>query len=335
MKIAFFETTKSDEEYLRPFFLEHEVFFSPDPLTEETVSQIKDYDIVSVFIYSIVNKAVIDALPSVRCFTTRSTGFDHIDVGACKERSIAILNVPYYGENTVAEHTFALILALSRNVHKSYARGLKGDFSADGLIGFDLKNKTLGVIGTGHIGLHTIRIAKGFGMHVLAFDIHHDVFLSEILHFNYASLDEVLSTSDIVTIHTPYNERTHHLINKGNIGKIKKGALLINTSRGSIVDNEALIEALDNATLAGAGLDVLEGEEYIKEEQQCLYENCSPVQARQREQDKNLLSRDNVVFTPHIAFYSKEALDRILETTKQNIIEFTLGQKENCVDCLV
>lgn len=332
MKIAFFEITEADEEYLKPLFLEHEVFFSPDPLTEENASRVAEYDIVSVFIYSLIDKAVLATLKNIQCIATRSTGFDHIDMDICKERDIAVLNVPYYGENTVAEHTFALILALSRNVHKSYARGLKGDFSMDGLIGFDLKNKTLGVIGTGHIGLHTIRIAKGFGMHVLAFDIHHDIFLSEILHFNYVSLDEVFARSDIITIHAPHNEHTHHLINKENIGKIKRGALLINTSRGGIVENEALIEGLDKNILSGAGFDVLEGEEYMKEGHQCLYRNCSPIQMLQREQNKNLLSRDNVVFTPHIAFYSKEAIDRILETTQQNITQFILGREENRVD---
>lgn len=334
MKIAFFEATESDKAYLAPLFQDHEVFFFPEPLTEANKEKAEEADIISVFIYSIINKAVIEQLKNVRCITTRSTGFDHIDVALCKERGIAVLNVPYYGENTVAEHTFALILALSRNVHKSYARGLKEDFSMKGLIGFDLKNKTLGVIGTGHIGLHVIRIAKGFGMHVLAFDVHHDVFLSEILHFNYAPLDEVLAQSDIVTIHAPYNEHTHHLINRQNIKKIKKGALLINTSRGGIIENEALIEALDDQTLSGAGLDVLEGEEFIKEEQQCLYENCDPIRARQIEQNKNLLSRDNVVFTPHIAFYSEEALKRILDTTLENIKQFILGKIENSVSVL-
>lgn len=334
MKIAFFETTESDQKYLAPLFQDHEVFFSAEPLTEKNVEEAEDYEIISVFIYSVIDKAVVDGLKCVRCIATRSTGFDHIDVASCEERSIAVLNVPHYGENTVAEHTFALILALSRNVHKSYARGLKEDFSMNGLIGFDLKNKTLGVIGTGHIGLHVIRIAKGFGMHVIANDIHHDVFLSEILHFNYVSLDEVLSQSDIVTIHTPYNEHTHHLINHENIQKIKKGALLINTSRGGIVENEALIEALDTDILSGAGLDVLEGEEHIKEEQQCLYENCDPAQVRQREQNKNLLSRDNVVYTPHIGFYSKEALNRILETTRENISQFISGRVENQVNFL-
>ena len=331
MKIVFFEATESDKKYLAPMFPNHEVLFFSEPLTAENKEKARDAEIISVFIYSVVNKAIIEHLENARCIATRSTGFDHIDIASCAEKNIAVLNVPYYGENTVAEHTFALILALSRNVHKSYARGLKENFSMQGLIGFDLKNKTLGVIGTGHIGLHVIRIAKGFGMHVLAYDVHHDIFLSEILHFNYVSLDDVLAQSDIITIHVPYNEHTHHLISRENIKKIKPGSLLINTARGGIVENGALIEALDNHTLSGVGLDVLEGAEYIKEGQQCLYEDCDPVQARQIEQNKNLLSRDNVVYTPHIGFYSEEALKRILDTTIENITQFTLGKIENSV----
>lgn len=331
MRIAFFETNESDQEYISRTLKGHELFFFAEPLTEKNVTQVGSYEVISVFIYSTLNRDIISQLKNVRFITTRSTGFDHIDTAACQEKGILVSNVPHYGENTVAEHTFALILALSRNVHKSYARGLKEDFSIQGLMGFDLKDKTLGVIGTGRIGLHVIRIAKGFGMHVVAFDVYHDTFLSEILHYKYASLDEVLSQSDIVTLHTPYNEHTHHLINKENIKKIKRGGLLINTARGGIIDNEALIEALDNGTLSGAGLDVLEGEEYIREESQCLHDNCTPTQARQIKQNHNLLGRDNVVFTPHIGFYSQEALHRILDTTLQNITQFTLGKIENSV----
>lgn len=331
MKIAIFEATDSDKKYLSPHFSQYETIFFEGPLTKENASEAADCDVISVFIYSEVSRPVIEQLEKVRCIATRSTGFDHVDADACREKNIAVLNVPYYGENTVAEHTFALILALSRNVHKSYARGLKGDFSIEGLIGFDLKDKTLGVIGTGHIGLHVIRIAKGFGMHVLAFDTRHDVFLSEILHFKYASMDEVFAQSDIVTVHVPYNEHTHHLINSENILKMKPKSLLINTSRGGIIENSALIEALDKGILSGAGLDVLEGEELVKEEKQCLTVDCSPVQAKQREENKDLLSRDNVVFTPHIGFYSEEALRRILDTTIANIDCFEQGKVVNSV----
>lgn len=331
MKIAFFETNGSDRDYLSKVLIGHELFFFTEPLTEKNAPQAETYEIISVFISSIIDRTVIKQLKSVRLIATRSTGFDHIDIAFCQEKNITVSNVPHYGENTVAEHTFALILALSRNVHKSYARGQKGDFSIDGLIGFDLKDKTLGVIGTGHIGLHVIRIAKGFGMHVVAYDVYHDTFLSEILHYKYAPLEEVLSQSDIVTLHVPYNKHTHHLINQDNIKKIKRGGLLINTARGGIIDNEALVVALDDGTLSGAGLDVLEGEEYIKEENQCLQKNCGPTEARQIKQNRNLLSRDNVVFTPHIGFYSEEALRRILDTTLQNITQFALGKIENVV----
>ncbi|MDD2766857.1 MAG: NAD(P)-dependent oxidoreductase [Candidatus Moranbacteria bacterium] len=334
MKIAFFETSASDQAFLSPLLQGHDVSFFSEPLTKENVTVASEYEVVSVFIYSTLTADIIDQLHNVRCIATRSTGFDHIDLPTCETKDITVLHVPHYGENTVAEHAFALILALSRNVHKSYARGLKEDFSIEGLIGFDLKDKTLGVIGTGRIGLHVIRIAKGFGMHVLAFDVFHNTLLSEILHFSYASLDEVLAQSDIITLHTPYNKHTHHLINNETIKKIKKGALLINTARGGLIENEALIKALDEKILSGAGLDVLEGEEYIKEEGQCLHEDCAPSRAHQIDQNKNLLSRDNVVFTPHIGFYSEEALKRILETTAENIVQYGLGKKENQVHSL-
>lgn len=331
MHIAFFETNENDKKYLTERLASHELLFFEEPLTEKNASLASDCEIISVFIYSVVNESVIDALPKLRSITTRSTGFDHINIAYCAEKNITVQNVPYYGENTVAEHTFALILALSRNVHKSYMRGKQNDFSIDGLIGFDLKDKILGVVGTGHIGLHVIRIAKGFGMHVLAYDTAQNTFLSEVLHFNYAPLDKVLSQSDIVTLHVPYNEHTHYLINRESLAKMKNGSLLINTSRGGVIETEAMIEALDKGTLGGVGLDVLEGEGQIKEENQSLHSNPELQKERSGELQKNLIDRENVVFTPHIAFYSKEALERILDTTVSNILQFTLEKVENSV----
>ena len=299
-------------------------------LTVESAQKAKDCEVVSVFINSKVDKVVLDVLPKLRLITTRSTGFDHIHKEECKARGILIANVPYYGENTVAEHAFALILALSRNVHKSYIRTLRNDFSIDGLKGFDLNGKTLGVIGTGRIGMHVIRIAKGFGMHVLAFDAHQDVFLSEILHFNYVDMDTLLAQSDIISLHLPYTDSTHHLINDDTIQKMKPGVLLINTARGGLIDNNALIQALDQNIVAGAGLDVLEGEEWIREEKQLL-RHTEESSARLEELLKNhlLLSQDNVVFTPHIAFYSQEALERILHSTFASIDSFERGNLLN------
>ena len=328
MRIAFFETTDRDEAYLKDKLPGHDLVFHKEALNAETAEMAADCSIVSIFIYSEITGDVLEKMPEVKAIMTRSTGFDHINIAACNEKGVAVKNVPFYGENTVAEHTFALILALSRNVHKSYARGLKGDFSIDGLMGFDLKDKTLGVIGTGRIGLHVIRIAKGFGMHVLAFDTQKNTFISEVLHYNYTTMDDLLAKSDIITLHVPYNDHTHHLINRQNIQKIKRGALLINTARGGVVENEAIIEALDKGILAGAGLDVLEGEQSVKEENQCLHMECG-TEGEERGANQGLLARDNVVFTPHIGFYSGEALERILDTTVENIQSSISGERTN------
>jgi D-lactate dehydrogenase len=242
-----------------------------------------------------------------------------------------VSNVPFYGENTVAEHTFALILALSRKVHEAFVRVRAGNFSLDGLRGFDLKDKTIGVVGAGHIGLHVIRIARGFGMSVLAFDVRRDNFLAEVLGFTYADLDALLGRSDIITLHAPYSKHTHHLINRDNVGRIKPGAILINTARGALVDTDALLMALEKKILAGAGLDVLEGEETVYEESALLGDSVNPERLRQAIQNHLILKHPNVVFTPHNAFNSQEALERILQTAADNIAAFAAGTPKNVV----
>jgi len=298
-------------------------------LTLENVEMVKDFEVISVFVFSDLTKNILDKMNKLKLVTTRSTGFDHIDVKALAKRKIKIENVPFYGENTVAEHTFALILALSRNVHNSYIRTLQNNFKIEGLIGFDLKGKTIGVVGAGNIGLNVIKIARGFGMKVVAYEINKNKFLAEVMDFKYVGLEELLKTADIITLHVPLNKYTEHLINSENIKLIKKGSILINTSRGGVIDTDALISALDNKTLAGAGLDVIEGEEYIMEEKELLYESANVDVLRDIARDRILLSKDNVVFTPHIAFYSHEALERILETTADNICCFLDGKINN------
>lgn len=332
MRMAFFEIQDWEKDYLEKRLKDHTLRFYNQPLALENTKEVSDFDILSIFIYSKVERQIIQQLPKLKLLTTRSTGFDHIDVKECKNRGIIVCNVPYYGENTVAEHTFGLILSLSRNIHKAYVRTLKQDYSIDGLKGFDLKGKTIGIIGAGHIGLHVIRVAKSFGMNVLAYNLNQDNFLTEVLGFRYVSLKELLENSDIITLHVPYNKSTHHLINKETIKQIKKGAILINTSRGGVVDTEALIEALDKKILAGVGLDVLEGEELIKEEKQLLSDPKKAEVFGQIIRDHILLNNDNVVFTPHIAFYSQEALERILDTTVENIDSFLTGKQQNTVE---
>ena len=331
MRIAFFEVEDWEEEYLKGKLSGHQLKFSNEKLSLENTAQIKDFDALSVFIYSKIDEQIIQAIPNLKLVTTRSTGFDHIDIDVCKKRGITVCNVPSYGENTVAEHTFALILSLSRNMCKACIRRFEQDFSIEGLEGFDLKGKTIGVVGTGQIGLHVIRIAKGFGMNVVAYDVRQNKLLSEVLEFEYVTLEDLLARSDVITLHVPHMKATHHLMNKDTFKLVKKGAILINTARGSIVDTEALIDALDKKILAGAGLDVFEGEEVIKEEKQLLYEPKNLEVLASLVKDHILLSKDNVVFTPHIAFYSKEALERILETTVENVAAFVSGKPQNVV----
>ena len=327
MNIIFFEAAPWERRYLTKALKSSGVRcdFIADPLTEQSIAEAKQAAILSVFIYSRVTAAVLKKLPHLKLIATRSTGFDHIDLKACRQRQILVANVPAYGENTVAEHTFALILALSRNLHKAYVRTVRGDFSLTGLQGFDLKGKTIGVVGAGRIGLHVIKMAKGFGMRVLAYDTRQDPFLSEVLDFRYATLSEVLKASDIISLHLPYMASTHHLMNRDRFRLMKRGALFINTARGGLVDTNALVEALDTGIVGGAGLDVLEGEELVKEERQLLEKDFPKERLVTALKNNILLHRENVVITPHIAFDSREALQRILDTTVANIRGFLAG----------
>ncbi len=333
MKIALFELHEWEEKFLRQRLEPaHTLVAYRSVVTEAALAEIADAAVVSPFIYSHLTAARLAQLPQLKLVATRSTGFDHIDLAACDRRGVVVCNVPSYGENTVAEHTFALILALSRKVHEAFVRVRAGNFSLDGLRGFDLKGKTIGVVGAGHIGLHVIRIARGFGMKVLAFDVHRDNFLAEVLGFEYADIETLLGRSDIISLHAPYNRHTHHLINTGNIRQIKHGAVLINTSRGGLVDTAALWQALDAGILAGAGLDVLEGEEAVLEESALLDDTANPELLRRAIQNHLILKKPNVVFTPHNAFNSQEALERILQTSADNIVAFAAGTPKNIVN---
>ena len=322
-----------EEPYLQEKLPGHQLTFIRRPLQQQDWPGLARTEILSPFIYTAVNAEVLDKLPNLKFIATRSTGFDHIDVEVCHERKIKVANVPYYGENTVAEHTWALILALSRKIFQSYERTERGNFLIDdSLRGFDLKNKILGVIGCGHIGQHVVKIARAFEMRVLVFDPRADKALASKFGFTYVSLDTLLKESDVITLHAPYNERTHHLLNADNMKLIKKGAVLVNTARGGLIDTQALVQALANGTLAGAGLDVLEEESNIREESQVLSpEFHKTVDYRNLIANHVLQSRDDVIITPHNAFNSKEAIRRILDTTIENIKSYLEGKPVNVV----
>ena len=317
-KIAFFEMEEWEKPYLKKEFKNHKLYFFDDELNEKNAN--KDFDIISVFIYSKVDKKILDKFENLKLIATRSTGFDHIDLKECKKRKIIVCNVPNYGENTVAEHTFALILNLTRKIHKAWERTRRLDFSITGLRGTDLRGKTIGVIGVGNIGKHVVRIANGFEMNVIAFEPHKHKKLAKEMNFKDVSFDYLLKNSDIITLHCPYNKHTHHMINKNNIGKIKKNALLINTSRGGLIETNALVNALVSGILKGAGLDVLEDECYVREDKEVMSKHF-PKKCDMRIILENhiLAKKDNVIITPHNAFNSIEALERILDTTVDNV----------------
>ena len=332
-KIVFLEVEDSWEQtYLRRAFGDDALYL---PGTADEIKPPGDCEVLSVFIKSKIDDHKMASMPRLKLITTRSTGFDHIDTAAAAKRGVLVSNVPVYGENTVAEHTFALILSLSRNLRKAYFRTMQNDFSIKGLMGFDLKGKTIGIIGTGHIGLHVIRMAIGFGMKVIAFDVKQNTFLSEVMGFEYSDLDNLLMKSDILSLHVPFMPSTKHLINKNTIKKIKKGAILINTARGGLVETGALVQALDEGILSGVGLDVLEEEEYVLEEKRLTNTNAGDEHWSKLQTvlaNNILLHRENVIYTPHMAFYSKEAVQRILDTTIENIRNFLKGSPVNRIN---
>ena len=331
MKAAFFEVKEWERAYLAERLKDWTLQFEERTLQAAGGQAARDVDCLSAFIYSRLDGQTLDGFPKLKLIATRSTGFDHVDVEFCRRRGIAACNVPSYGENTVAEHTFALILMLSRKVHQSYNQVRAGQVERAVLTGFDLQGKTLGVVGAGHIGLHAIRIGRGFGMRVLASDTRQDPFLADLLGFSYASLERLLEESDILSLHCPLLPATRHMIGREQFRRMKRGALLINTARGGLVDTDALVEALESGQLAGAGLDVVEGEELIKEERQLLHEPESVERLRAAVRNCVLLSHDGVVFTPHNAFNSREALERILDTTIANLEAFREGKPINTV----
>lgn len=308
------------------------LFRGPLPAAlDELGPRLDRVEVLSTFIASPVRGPELERLPGLRLVAARSTGFDHIDVGRARERGVTVCNVPVYGDNTVAEHTFALILSLSRKLRETYERVRRGEFDLERLEGFDLRGRTLGVVGTGHIGLRVIQMARGFSMRVLAHDPREQPLLADVLGFAYRPLDEVLAESDIVTLHAPLTPQTHHLVNARTLQRMKRGALLVNTSRGALVDTDALLAALREGRLAGVGLDVLEQESALIDEDHARAGLHDVETMRTMLLNHLLLQRDNVVFTPHLAFNSREANERIYRTTAANVRAYLAGAPQNVV----
>lgn len=333
MNIAFYEVEDWEIPVIKQKLEGHPVEFHNSYIDEKDAAKQTDLDILSVFIYSRLTKEVLEKMPKLKLIVTRSMGFDHIDLSYCKRKGITVCNVPNYGANTVAEHTFALILALSRNLIPSIERTRRGNFEVKGLRGFDLHDKTIGIIGIGHIGKEVIRIAKGFGMHVIAYTRHPDEDLAKKLKITFHSLPELLGLSDVVTLHVPLSKETRHMINKRNIGKFKKGSILINTARGGLIQTESILFGIKKGIFHAVGLDVLEEECGVKEEMELLSGKFKEVcDLKTQLHNHVLLHQENVLITPHNAFNSDEALNTILSVTTDNILSFIHRAPINVVE---
>lgn len=330
MKISFFEVMPGEQESLTAQLpAGHEVQFFTEKLTSETVDKAAEAEVVSIFVNSEIHAPLIDQLPNLKLIATRSMGYDHIDVEYARGKGIHVVNVTTYAAHPVAEFTFALLLCVTRRIYHAYNQLREGtDYNIRGLGGFNLFGKTIGVAGTGRIGRNVVTIARGFGMNVVAFDAMPDATFAVEQGFTYVTLEELVARSDIISLHLPYTKETHHILNAPLFAAMKKGVILVNTARGEIIDTHALIPALQDGTVWGAGLDVLEEERAFKEERGAVAGNKEGIDYRLLTANHILIDMPNVIVTPHIAFETAEAMKEIERVTAKAITDFINGTEQ-------
>lgn len=321
MKIAFFDTHSFDRESFRAANRErHEIVFIEARLTEQTAALAVGCEVACSFVNDRVDAAALATLSKsgVRLLALRSAGFNHVDLDAAAKLGIPVVRVPEYSPYAVAEHAVGLVLALNRQVHRAHDRVREWNFSLDGLVGFDLHGKTVGIVGTGRIGSVAARVFLGFGCKVLAYDVKADPQLQS-LGVTYTDLPQIYAQADILSLHVPLVPETHHLIDAAALGSMKRGVMLINTSRGALIESRALIAALKTGQVACAGLDVYE------EEQGIFFQDLSG-QMLQDDVLARLLTFPNVLVTAHQGFLTREALANIATTTLDNVDAFARGE---------
>ncbi|ABE48670.1 2-hydroxyacid dehydrogenase [Methylobacillus flagellatus] len=327
MRIVFFSTQVYDRESFLalPRLQNAEFIFQQPKLTLDTAVLATGAEVVCAFINDDLSAPVLERLAAngTKLIALRSAGYNHIDLEAAQRLNLAVVRVPAYSPHAIAEHTVALILALNRHLTRAYNRTREGDFSLRGLTGFDLVHKTVGIIGTGQIGAAFARIMAGFGCRILAYDPYPN---PEVIALgaSYLELDTLLAQSHIVSLHCPLSPATHHLINAGSLSRMQPGSMLINTSRGALVDTPAVIEALKSGHLGYLGLDVYE------EEADLFFEDLSDFPL-QDDVLARLLTFPNVIITAHQAFLTREALNAIASTTLDNISAWAAGHPQNLV----
>lgn len=320
IKIAFFDTKEYDKKLFNEYNkgYNYDITYFESTLNSETAVLTKGFDAVCVFVHDKLDEQTLSILEEngIKLVALRCAGFNNVDLE--HKGSIRVVRVPQYSPYAVAEHAVALLLNITRKLYKSYQRTRKYNFTLDGLLGFDIHGKTVGVIGTGKIGKVFIQIMKGFGTNVIAYDLFKDEKAAEELGFEYVSLDELYEKSDIISLHCPLTPETENIINEQSIPKMKDGVVLINCSRGKLIDTDSLIKAMETGKIGGVGLDVYEDEdEFFLRDMTNSYKR-----------DKNLsilLSMPNLIITSHQAFFTSEALNKIASDTCQNIKEIFEG----------
>ena len=316
-KVAFFDTKPYDRIYFDKLGKNYEITYFEEKLNHHTAKITEGFDAVCAFVNSDINAKAIERMYNngVKVLAMRCAGYSNVDIKAAKDK-ISVVRVPAYSPHAVAEHALALLLSLNRKIYRAYIRTRDFIFIISGLSGLDLYGKTAGIIGTGKIGKTFIEICLGLGMNILAYDPYPD----SALGVKYVSLDELFSQSDIISLHCPLTESTHHIIDKGAFDIMKQGAFILNTSRGALIDSEALLEALNSGKLRGAALDVYE------EEADVFYEDMSDKIIKD-DTLALLMSRPNVLITSHQGFLTEEALEKIAEVTIENLDNFFAGKE--------
>jgi D-lactate dehydrogenase len=322
MKVAVFSTKTYDRQFLEAANADykHELVFFEPRLTADTSVLASGFPAVCAFVNDLLDENTLKVLADqgIRLIALRSAGFNHVDITAADQLGLTVVRVPAYSPYAVAEHAIGLILTLNRRIHRAYNRVREGNFSLEGLLGFDLHGRTVGIVGTGKIGVIVTQILKGFGCELLAYDVHPNP-ECEALGAKYVQLPELFAASDIVTLHCPLTPETHHLINDEALEQMNPGVMLINTSRGALIDTEAVIRALKSRKIGYLGLDVYE------QESDLFFEDLSNA-VIQDDVFQRLLTFPNVIITGHQAFFTENALKKIAETTLSNITDFEQGR---------
>lgn len=334
MKILFFDVREEEKPELQEFCKNHECKLLEESLNDKTVitEEMQEAEVISCFTFSRVSSDILSKFSKLKLIALRCVGFNHIDLEYCKKNNIQVVNSLGYGNVTVAEFAFGLILDVTRKVARAYMNLKNEHLDRDVYTGFELNGSTFGVVGTGAIGSEAIRIAKGFGMNVLAYDLYPKKELEERYGVKYVELDELLKNSDVVSLHAPLTKDNFHLINEEKINLMKKNAVIVNTARGELIDTKALYEALSENRIFGAGLDVLEAENILTQpESKWDFDYLTDDYIRQTLINERLLKLRNVVVTPHIAYNTYQAQKRILNITISNIESFFNGKITNSV----